>query len=92
METHNYVKTADRSMMPQPGTKMVAGAKQLRKALTNGRASRVYLAKNADPALTEPIEALCKANSVPCAWVPSMLDLGKACGIEVGAAAAAAVD
>ena len=91
METHSRTESAGRSYPIPTGTKMVVGAKQLRKALQSGRASRVYLAKNADPALTEPLEALCKVNSVPCAWVPTMLDLGKYCGIEVGAAAAAVV-
>ena len=71
---------------------MVVGAKQLRKALQNGRAKRVYLAGNADPAITEPIELMCKQYHIDYAWVPNMLDLGKACGIEVGAAAAAAID
>lgn len=74
------------------GRKVVAGAKQLRKALSAQRVFRVYLAKNADPAITEPLEALCKQNSVEYAWVKSMTDLGCACGIEVGAAAAAAVN
>ena len=72
--------------------KVVVGSKQLRKALENGRAKRVWLAENADPALTEPLEALCIRCSVACEWVPSKADLGAACGIEVGAAAAAAVD
>lgn len=74
------------------GEKMVVGAKQLRKALQNGRAKFVYLAENADPAITAPIQEQCELNHVPCAWVCSMQDLGRACGIEVGAAAAAAVD
>ena len=78
--------------MPDTAGKMVVGAKQLRKALQSGRAIRVYLAKNADPAITEPLEAMCHQYHIDCAWVPSMLDLGKACGIEVGAAAAAAVN
>jgi len=91
METHSLKKNADRSTLLQPGTRIVVGAKQLKKALLGGRASRVYLAKNADPAITEPIEALCQQYGVPCAWVPSMTELGKRCGIEVGAAAAAAV-
>ena len=91
METRNLLELKDRDPMPQPGTKMVVGAKQLKKALRDGRASQVYLAKNADPALTEPLEALCKQHNVPFAWVPSMLDLGKYCGIEVAAAAAAAL-
>ena len=72
--------------------KIVVGARQLRKALENGRARYVFMAQNADRALTEPIEALCKKNQVSYAWVRTMQDLGRACGIEVGAAAAAAVD
>ena len=78
--------------MPDAVGKMVVGAKQLRKALQSGRAIRVYLAKNADPAITEPLEAMCRQYHIDCAWVSSMLELGKACGIEVGAAAAAAVN
>ena len=74
------------------GKRTVVGAKQLRKALNSGLAQKVYLALNADPAITEPIEALCQQNDVAFAWVRSMTDLGHACGIEVGAAAAAALD
>ena len=70
----------------------VVGSKQLRKALESGRARLVFLARNADPAITEPIEAMCQLKSVEYTWVQSMLELGQACGIEVGAAAAAAVD
>lgn len=93
METHNFDSTEDRSTLAEISRrKMVVGAKQLRKALQSGRAKRVYLAGNADPAITEPIEMMCQQYHIDCAWVPSMLDLGKACGIEVGAAAAAAVD
>ena len=74
------------------GLRTVVGARQIRKALNAGSANRVYLAQNADPALTEPLEALCQRNGVDCTWVRSMAELGRACGIEVGAAAAAAVD
>ena len=71
--------------------RVVVGAKQLRKALLSGSAQQVYLAKNADPALTEPIAELCQKQNVPFTWVKSMFELGQACGIEVGAAAAATV-
>ena len=87
------------SKIPQCGNlpelakcKTVVGAKQLRKALSNGTALAVFLAQNADPALTEPIEAICAQKCVACIWVSSMTDLGRACGIEVGAAAAAIVN
>ena len=72
--------------------RIVVGSKQLRKALNAGRARLVLLARNADPAITEPIEAMCRQNRVEYAWVPNMMDLGLTCGIDVGAAAAAAVD
>ena len=74
------------------GQQIVVGAKQLRKALAKGSARLVYLARNADPAITEPLADLCQQNSIEFAWVRSMTDLGHACGIEVGAATAAVVD
>ena len=72
--------------------KLVVGAKQLKKAVKAGRVRYVFLAENADPAVTEPLEHLCTANHIQITWVPSMTELGRCCGIEVGAAAAAVVD
>ena len=72
--------------------KVVVGAKQLKKALLKGRVRYVYLAENADPAITEPIADLCAQNSIHYTWVRSMADLGSLCGIEVGAAAAAVLN
>ena len=80
------------SVKDMTNSKMVVGAKQLRKALESGRAKFVYLAENADPAITEPILAKCEMNHVSYTWVRTMQELGSACGIEVGAAAAAAVE
>ena len=65
------------------------GTKQIRKALKNDEISTVFLAENADPAITESLEAMCREQKVPVSWVRSMKDLGAACGIQVGAAAAA---
>ena len=73
-------------------TNMVVGAKQLKKAVKNGRVKFVLLADNADPAVTEPLAMLCEENHIPITWVASKADLGRACGIEVGAAAAAVLD
>ena len=70
---------------------VIVGAKQLKKALRDQRVLTAFLAADADPRVTEPIEALCNAQQVPVTWVKSMAALGKACGIDVGAAAAAAV-
>lgn len=74
------------------GRKIVVGAKQLRKSLENGRANQVFLAQNADPAITEPLEAACLQKRIKCVWVRTMAELGGACGIDVGAAAAAVID
>ena len=68
---------------------LVVGAKQLKKAVKAGRAKYVFLAENADPAVTEPLAELCAANHIQITWVRTMAELGHSCGIEVGAAAAA---
>ena len=74
------------------GHRVVVGSKQLRKALESGKATYVILAQNADPAITEPIETMCRQRNVAYTWIGSKTELGVMCGIEVGAAAAAAVD
>ena len=92
MDTQNDKRNGERKMLAELSRrKTVVGSKQLRKALDRGSVSFVILARNADPAITEPIEAICRRDDVPFAWVRDKLELGKACGIEVGAAAAAAV-
>lgn len=70
------------------GTKVV-GAKQTRRALNDGKALRVYYAADADPALWEPVVALCREKGVPVAEAAGMKELGLACSIAVGAAVAA---
>lgn len=69
----------------------VVGAKQVKRAVEAGTARKVFLAGDADPRVTEPIAALCGEKSVAVETVPSMRKLGRACGISVGAAVAAAV-
>ena len=93
MDTKFYGKIPKCGDLPDmTGLQMVVGSKQLRKAVNAGRARCVFLAENADPAVTEPLEVLCADKQIPITWIPTMADLGRACGIEVGAAAAAAVD
>ena len=69
----------------------VVGIKQLRRALSNGKARKVFIAEDADPALTAPIEELCREGHVEMVTVPTMKQLGDACEIPVAAAAAAIV-
>lgn len=69
----------------------VVGVKQLRKALREGTARKVFIAENADLRLTDPIRETCQNANVPTESVATMAELGDACGIEVGAAVAAIV-
>ena len=92
MDTHNDIRMAQEQIQQEiAGCRMVVGAKQLRKAVTAGRAKYALLAKNADPAVTEPLVALCESYGVAYDLRYSMQEIGKACSIEVGAAAACAV-
>lgn len=71
------------------GQNKTIGTKQTAKAIEKGLVSRVYIAGDADEHVTKPLVQLCAARSVPVVAVDTMLDLGKACGIEVGCASAA---
>lgn len=69
----------------------VVGAKQVRRALNAGTATRLYVAQDADPALLQPLEQLAAEKAVPVEQVPTMKQLGTDCGIAVGAAVAALI-
>ena len=79
------------SLMDLQNNHIIVGTKQLRKLLDRGRVQRVYLALDADPAITAPLADACCAKGVDFYWVKRMLDLGHACGIDVGAATAGVV-
>ncbi|MGE5484795.1 MAG: ribosomal L7Ae/L30e/S12e/Gadd45 family protein [Ignavibacteriales bacterium] len=65
------------------------GTKQTIKAVEKGTARRVFVARDADERVTEDILTQCRENAVEVEYVESMAVLGKACGIDVGAASAA---
>lgn len=67
----------------------VIGVKQSRRAVRDGLAQLVFLAYDADPALTEPVERQCQEQQVPVVRDFTMKELGQAAGIQVGAAVAA---
>ncbi|MBV5121284.1 50S ribosomal protein L7ae-like protein [Bacillus halotolerans] len=68
---------------------IIIGTKQTVKALKRGSVKEVVVAKDADPILTSGVITLAKDNGIAVSMVESMKKLGKACGIEVGAAAVA---
>lgn len=74
------------------GRLLCIGTKQTTKAVEQGKAAKVFVAKDADPKLTGKIVSLADKMGVEVAYFETMKQLGKACGIEVGAATAAIVN
>lgn len=70
------------------GSSKVVGAKQVKRALRDGRAVRLFMAMDADPRLLQPLVQEAVNRQVPVSQVPTMKELGAACGIAVGAAVA----
>jgi len=71
--------------------KLCIGTKQTIKMIETGKADHVYVAEDADPRITSKVVNLCKKHGVSVSYVDSMRKLGKACGIDVGAAMAASL-
>jgi large subunit ribosomal protein L7A len=65
------------------------GTNQTAKAIRRGRAQLVFVAADADRRVVEDVLAAVEGAGLVVIEVPSMRDLGRACGIAVGAAAAA---
>lgn len=70
------------------GPNKVVGAKQAKRALRDGRAVRLFMAMDADPRLLQPLVQEAVDRQVPVSQVPTMKELGAACGIAVGAVVA----
>lgn len=72
--------------------KKTVGLKQTQRALEKGQIRRIYIAKDAEAHVLRPILEWCNNHQVECVEVPTMKELGKACGIEVGTAVAAILE
>jgi large subunit ribosomal protein L7A len=69
--------------------KKVIGIKQVKKAIIKGQTRKVFLADDAEPHIISSLRDLCHQHQAEIEAVDKMEQLGNACGIEVGAAAAA---
>lgn len=65
------------------------GSNQTVKAIRRGRAQMVFVATDADRRVLQDVIAAVRDQGLEVIEVGSMRDLGRACGIAVGAAAAA---
>jgi len=69
---------------------LVAGYKQTVRAIRQGRAVKVFIATDADPAIFETVKKTAEIAGIP-AKETTMRELGRACGIDVPTSAAACV-
>jgi len=65
------------------------GSSQTAKAIGKGRAQAVFVAKDADRRVVESVLAAARDRGLEIVEVGSMRELGRVCGIAVGASAAA---
>jgi large subunit ribosomal protein L7A len=68
------------------------GTKQTKKAILQGKALEVLVAQDADPRIVARVVQLAEQKGVKLTYVDTMRNLGRTCGIEVGAAMAAMVE
>lgn len=69
--------------------KKTIGVKQVTKAVEKDLVQAIYIAEDAEERLIEQLSTLCGEKNVPIDKTSTMAELGKACSIEVGAAAVA---
>ena len=72
--------------------KIIIGTKQTGKAIENKQAKVVFLAQDADARIIGPLIKICDEKGIEMIMVSSMVELGSACGIEVGSAAVAIIE
>lgn len=71
---------------------VVIGTKQTVKALSQGTVNEIVVAKDADHKVIAKVVNTAEEMMVPVLYVDSMKKLGKACGIDVGAATIAIIN
>ncbi|MGO0122812.1 ribosomal L7Ae/L30e/S12e/Gadd45 family protein [Desulfothermobacter acidiphilus] len=72
--------------------KKTVGSRQTLRAVERGQAKVVFVAADAESRITNPIVQAATARGVAVKVVPSMKELGRACGIEVSCASAAVLE
>ncbi|MGE5328449.1 MAG: ribosomal L7Ae/L30e/S12e/Gadd45 family protein [Deltaproteobacteria bacterium] len=62
------------------------GIKECKKAIENDKALTAFVAQDAEERVIKPFVELCSQKAIDITYVDTMSNLGKACGIDVGAA------
>ncbi len=74
----------------QQGSRVV-GTKQTMKALQGQQVSQLFVAEDAQEKQVRPLIELAESRKIPVVYVPSMMELGIACDVEVKTATAALI-
>ncbi len=69
--------------------KKVIGTKQSKRVVLEEKVKYVYIAEDADKRIINELVVLCKEKNIDVIYAESMKELGKASGIDVGAASVA---
>jgi large subunit ribosomal protein L7A len=67
----------------------VVGVKQVQKAVQRGLVLTVFMAEDAEPHVLRSLRQQCEELHIPIVPIPTMSELGKAAGIQVGSATVA---
>jgi large subunit ribosomal protein L7A len=68
--------------------KRVVGFKQVQRFARQSMIEKVYIAKDADEAVTEKIKHVCSKHGIPYDMMHTMHQIGNACRIDVGSSCA----
>ncbi|MER2263014.1 MAG: ribosomal L7Ae/L30e/S12e/Gadd45 family protein [Psychrobacillus sp.] len=69
--------------------KTIIGTKQAVKAMKKGLVKEVYIALDVELRIIELARQTAQENDVPITYVESKIDLGRACGLRLGASVVA---
>ena len=67
---------------------LIVGVRQAKRLLSEKNVSKMYIAKDADPYITDPIIKKVKKTDIEIEYISSKKELGKMCKIDVDAAIA----
>ncbi len=70
------------------GQHLLIGMKQSTEAVRSGLVLKAYVASDAAPHIRQPFEELCKSQQIPMTYFDTKQQLGRTCGIDVGATCA----
>lgn len=73
--------------LSQTNSQLIIGVKQVIKAINNGEAAEVYIAKDVDQHIINNVEMAAKTKTIPIVYVDSKKQLGIASKIDVDASA-----